>query len=95
MALTHAPMQGDAYAHSHLALASRGAFPKILTQLTFTLLFDTLLSLTFVSPCFLCCQRAFMCGFIEREMHQSPVGWQGTKAAILTEGIKTKSKATV
>lgn len=95
MALTHAQAQENAYAHARLAARRRRVSSKVLDQLTFTLLFDTLLSLTFVSPCSLSCQRAFMGGFTEREIHRSLAGWPGTKVAKLTEGIKAKSKATL
>lgn len=75
-----------------LASGSRGA-SSILTRLTLSAVIWHFAVLNVCLTALNSCQEAFMGGFAEWELHQSLAGWPRTKAAILTEGIKAKSKA--
>lgn len=91
VALTHAHMRGDAYAHTHLAL---GQQPQSVSQgfnpadINAVIWHFAVLNICFTM--FLACQWAFKSGFIEQEMHQSPCGLAKDQSCNTDRGNKSK-----
>lgn len=99
VALTHAQIQEDVHTHTHTHTWPRAAtehFSSIQrfnpADIKVVIWHFAVLNICFTM--FRSCQKAFMGGFMEWEMHLSLVGWLRTKGAILTKGIKAKREAT-
>lgn len=98
VALTHAQMQGDAYAHTRTYTWPQAAAEHFLRIQSFNpadmnavIWHFAVLNIRFTISCL----PQNLYGWLHREKHLSFVVWPSTKVAMVTEGIKAKSKAKI